>query len=45
MANQYALSGVDILAMYNVDTIMRQNRYAPVDERVILAYNQGAQYW
>lgn len=45
MSNQYVLSGVDILAMYNVDTILRQNRYAPVDERVILAYNTGAAYW
>ncbi|MHA1422883.1 MAG: M28 family peptidase [Candidatus Thorarchaeota archaeon] len=45
MSNQYVLSGVDILAMYNVDTIMRQNRYAPPDERLILAYNTGAEYW
>lgn len=45
MSNQYALSGVDILAMYNVDTILRQNRFAPTDERLILAYNTGAAYW
>jgi len=45
LANQYVLSGVDILAMYNVDTIMRQNRYSPPDERLILAYNTGAEYW
>jgi hypothetical protein len=45
MSNQYVLSGVDILAMYNVDTILRQNRWAPSDERLILAYNTGAEYW
>ena len=45
MSNQYSLSGVEVLAMYNVDTILRQNRYAPRDERVLLAYNTGAEYW
>jgi len=45
LSNQYLLSEVDILAMYNVDTILRQNRYAPRDERVLLAYNTGAEYW
>lgn len=45
ISNQYALSGVDILTMYNVDTILRQNRYAPIDERVLIAYNTGAEYW
>lgn len=45
LSNQYAVAGVEILAMYNVDTILRQNRWAPTDERVFVAYNIGAQYW
>lgn len=45
LSNQYALSGVEILTMYNVDTILNQNRWDDPDERIILAYNTGAQYW
>ncbi len=45
MSNQYSLDGVDILAMYNVDTILIQNRWDDPNERIILAYNPGGQYW
>lgn len=45
LSNQFALNGVDILAMYNVDTILRHSRYASSDEQILLAYNLGGQYW
>jgi len=45
ISNQFLLNGVKILAMYNVDTILRYNRYAAPDERLLLAYNTGGQYW
>ena len=45
LSNQFVLNGVNILAMYNIDTILRYNRYAPADERLLLAYNTGGQYW
>jgi len=45
MSSQYALDDREILAMYNVDTILYQNRNAPSDERLILAYNPGAERW
>ena len=45
MSNGYALDTREIYAMYNVDTILYQNRFAPTDERVILAYNTGAERW
>jgi len=45
ISNQYALSGVEILTMYNIDTILIQNRWDDPDKRIVLAYNIGAQYW
>jgi len=45
MSNQYALIDRELLAMYNVDTILYQNRWAPADSRVILAYNTEADHW
>ncbi|MHA1863912.1 MAG: M28 family peptidase [Candidatus Thorarchaeota archaeon] len=45
LSNQYAVSGVEILAMYNVDTILIQNRWDDPDKRIVLSYNLGAQYW
>ncbi|TFG34828.1 M28 family peptidase [Candidatus Thorarchaeota archaeon] len=45
LSNQFLLAEIDILAMYNVDTILRQYRYADPDEKILLAYNIGARYW
>lgn len=45
LSNQFLLNEVDILAMYNVDTILIQDRYASYNERVLLAYNTGGRYW
>lgn len=45
LSNYFQVHEIDILAMYNVDTILRQNTYAPPDERILLAYYQGGKYW
>ncbi len=52
VANAFVADGIDILALYNVDTILCVNPVAPYDQRVLLAYNYGpeniyhlTQYW
>jgi hypothetical protein len=52
VSNIFLLNGIDIIAMYNIDTILYVSRYAPRNERVLLAYNVGdetvyhlGQYW
>jgi hypothetical protein len=50
VANSFFANETNILALYNVDTILWVNSYAPSDERILLAYNYGspyykAQYW
>lgn len=42
VANAFVAGGIEILALYNVDTILCISRYAASDERVLLAYNQGS---
>jgi len=43
-------SGIEILALYNIDSILYRNPYAPPDDQVLLAYADGldynvAKYW
>lgn len=36
--------GMEFLAMYNLDSLLYQNRYAALDERVLLGYVSDAEY-
>lgn len=52
VAEAFQSAGIDILAMYDVNTILRQNTYAPDSEALLLAYNNlgenyyhVSQYW
>lgn len=43
VANEFQRRGIDILAMYNVDTILVQDSTAPSDERIQMGYLAGSQ--
>jgi hypothetical protein len=46
VAAAFQTAGIEILAMYDVNTILRQNLYAPMNEALFLAYNNlGASYY
>jgi hypothetical protein len=52
VAAAFQSAGINILAMYDVNTILRQNLYAPDNEALFLAYNNlgsslyhVSQYW
>ncbi len=50
VAKAWSTAGIDLLALYNVDTILYQNRYATLDERILIGYAdispyQTSHYW
>lgn len=50
VANWFMANEIDILMLYNVDTILVPNPGAPVDERIQMGYDSGSpyhksQYW
>jgi hypothetical protein len=50
VAEAWSDAGIEILSLYNIDSILYGNRYAYPDEQVLLGYAEGleyhvAQYW
>jgi hypothetical protein len=50
VANWFQTNEIDILSMYNIDTVLVENQAAPSDERIQMGYDAGAayhvsQYW
>ncbi|TFG31780.1 M28 family peptidase [Candidatus Thorarchaeota archaeon] len=43
VANEFQRRNIDILALYNVDTILVQDSTAPSDERILMGYATGGQ--
>ncbi|MHA2045414.1 MAG: M28 family metallopeptidase [Candidatus Thorarchaeota archaeon] len=44
VASSWSSSGLDILALYNIDSILISNRYADADERILLGYSEASAY-
>lgn len=50
VAQAWSDAGIDLLALYNVDTILYSNRFAALDERILIGYAditpyQTSHYW
>ncbi|MFW9812670.1 MAG: M28 family peptidase [Candidatus Thorarchaeota archaeon] len=44
VAEEASALGIDIIALYNIDSILYRNYYAYADEQVLMAYAEGFEY-
>ncbi|MGY5864750.1 MAG: M28 family peptidase [Candidatus Thorarchaeota archaeon] len=44
VAEAWSDAGIEILSLYNIDTLLYRNQYAYTDEQVLLGYAEGLQY-